>query len=268
MERVRQPGRRRDDRGVYPRCGAGGRARAEPGEDAHALSLRSLRWPMGSLPSPGEQAAEEAPCGASQYTQYYPNWLIRQPLPSSDPSQWLSVCPAIKHSPLHFLQLGKVFTVEVLCNGRKHILEKRYSEFHALHKRIKKMCKVPDFPPKRVPNWISKVQEQRRQGLEVYIQGVLYYNKELPKELLDFLKLRHFQQDAKASSLDHGFLLSHRPVMIFHKDPYVLPSSTELLPDIVLSGVLQGFYRPASSCWGKAAPKCLVGPHMLSQHGS
>uniref|UniRef100_A0A8C3FI93 Sorting nexin 22 n=1 Tax=Chrysemys picta bellii TaxID=8478 RepID=A0A8C3FI93_CHRPI len=119
-----------------------------------------------------------------------------------------------------------VFTVEVLCNGRKHTIEKRYSEFHALHKRIKKMCKVPDFPPKRVPNWMSKVQEQRRQGLEVYIQGVLYYNKELPKDLLDFLKLRHFQQDAKASSLDHGFLLSHRPVMIFHRDPYVLPSST------------------------------------------
>ncbi|XP_073219305.1 sorting nexin-22 isoform X1 [Lepidochelys kempii] len=184
----------------------------------------------------------------------------------------LQSAPPGRQTPLErsegWRRRSQVFTVEVLCNGRKHILEKRYSEFHALHKRIKKMCKVPDFPPKRVPNWISKVQEQRRQGLEVYIQGVLYYNKELPKELLDFLKLRHFQQDAKASSLDHGFLLSHRPVMIFYKDPYVLPSSTELLPDIVLSGVLQGFYRPASSCWGKAALKCLVGPHMLSQHGS
>uniref|UniRef100_A0A8C8S3Z2 Sorting nexin 22 n=1 Tax=Pelusios castaneus TaxID=367368 RepID=A0A8C8S3Z2_9SAUR len=93
--------------------------------------------------------------------------------------------------------LGTVFTVEVLCNGRKHIIEKRYSEFYALHKRIRKTCKVPDFPPKRVPNWMSKVQEQRRQGLEGYMQGVLFYNKELPKELLDFLKLRHFQQDAK-----------------------------------------------------------------------
>ncbi|TFJ98077.1 Sorting nexin-22 [Platysternon megacephalum] len=203
---------------------------------------------MGSLPSPGEQAAEEAPCGASQHTQHFPNLLIQQPIPSSDPTQWLAVRTAVKHSLLHFLQLGKasgsnftsactvqacsalqspvsrqhraegrwmqdpgmvslalcaeVFTVEVLCNGRKHTIEKRYSEFHALHKRIKKMCKVPDFPPKRVPNWMSKVQEQRRQGLEVYIQGVLYYNKELPRELLDFLKLRHFQQDAKASSLE------------------------------------------------------------------
>uniref|UniRef100_A0A8C8S4B0 Sorting nexin 22 n=1 Tax=Pelusios castaneus TaxID=367368 RepID=A0A8C8S4B0_9SAUR len=100
-----------------------------------------------------------------------------------------------------------VFTVEVLCNGRKHIIEKRYSEFYALHKRIRKTCKVPDFPPKRVPNWMSKVQEQRRQGLEGYMQGVLFYNKELPKELLDFLKLRHFQQDAKAGGLQVTFFL-------------------------------------------------------------
>lgn len=28
------------------------------------------------------------------------------------------------------------------------------------------------------------------------------------------------------SHCSHGFLLSHRPVMIFHKDPYVLPSPT------------------------------------------
>ncbi|XP_075753603.1 sorting nexin-22 [Pelodiscus sinensis] len=153
-----------------------------------------------------------------------------------------------------------VFTVEVLFNGRKHTLEKRYSEFHALHKRIRKICKVPDFPPKRVPNWMSKVLEQRRQGLEFYIQGVLYYNKELPKELLDFLKLRHFHQDVKAGSLRHGVLLPHRPALSFHKDPYVFPSSTELLPDVVLSGVLQGLYAPAHPCWGKAAPHALSLP--------
>nr|XP_025042993.1 sorting nexin-22 [Pelodiscus sinensis] len=157
-------------------------------------------------------------------------------------------------------ELVPVFTVEVLFNGRKHTLEKRYSEFHALHKRIRKICKVPDFPPKRVPNWMSKVLEQRRQGLEFYIQGVLYYNKELPKELLDFLKLRHFHQDVKAGSLRHGILLPHRPALSFHKDPYVFPSSTELLPDIVLSGVLQGLYAPAHPCWGKAAPHALSLP--------
>lgn len=36
--------------------------------------------------------------------------------------------------------------------------------------QIKKLCKVPDFPSKRLPNWRSRGLEQRRQGLEAYIQ--------------------------------------------------------------------------------------------------
>uniref|UniRef100_A0A8D0B2F1 Sorting nexin 22 n=1 Tax=Salvator merianae TaxID=96440 RepID=A0A8D0B2F1_SALMN len=154
-----------------------------------------------------------------------------------------------------FRLLLQVFKVEVLCNGRKHCIERRYSEFYALHKRIKKRCRVPDFPPKRVPNWMAKVLEQRRQGLEAYLQGVLLYNRELPKELLDFLKLWQFQQDHKSGnreSLDDfslqdtspSYLLSHRPVISFHRDPYVLPSSGDLLPDTTLCGVLQGLYAP------------------------
>ncbi|XP_029869261.1 sorting nexin-22 isoform X2 [Aquila chrysaetos chrysaetos] len=93
-----------------------------------------------------------------------------------------------------------VYRVEVLCNGRRHTVVKRYSEFQALHKRIKKTCKVPDFPPRRVPNWMPKVLEQRRQGLELYMRGVLYHNEELPQDVLDFLKVRRCQQDPKASS--------------------------------------------------------------------
>ncbi|XP_032198716.1 sorting nexin-22 isoform X2 [Mustela erminea] len=93
-----------------------------------------------------------------------------------------------------------VFRVEVLCRGRRHIVQRRYSEFHALHKRIKKLYKVPDFPSKRLPNWRSRGLEQRRQGLEAYIQGVLYLNQDVPKELLEFLNLRHFPTDSKASS--------------------------------------------------------------------
>ncbi|XP_061432249.1 sorting nexin-24 isoform X2 [Lethenteron reissneri] len=63
-----------------------------------------------------------------------------------------------------------VFKVEVTMNGRKHFLEKRYSEFHALHKQLKKVIKTPEFPPKHVRNWVPKVLEQRRQGLEYYLQ--------------------------------------------------------------------------------------------------
>nr|XP_035939744.1 sorting nexin-22 isoform X3 [Halichoerus grypus] len=93
-----------------------------------------------------------------------------------------------------------VFRVEVLCRGRRHTVQRRYSEFHALHKRIKKLYKVPDFPSKRLPNWRTRGLEQRRQGLEAYIQGVLYLNQDVPKELLEFLNLRHFPTDPKASS--------------------------------------------------------------------
>ncbi|XP_053221882.1 sorting nexin-22 [Podarcis raffonei] len=139
-----------------------------------------------------------------------------------------------------------VFKVEILWNGRKHCIEKRYSEFHALHKRIKKRCRVPDFPPRRVPNWMTKVLEQRRQGLEAYLQGILLCNTELPKELLDFLKLWQFEQEHKAD-LGPGYLLSHRPVISFQSDPYIFPASTDLLPDVILSGVLQGFYAPRTT---------------------
>lgn len=36
--------------------------------------------------------------------------------------------------------------------------------------QIKKLYKVPDFPSKRLPNWRTRGLEQRRQGLEAYIQ--------------------------------------------------------------------------------------------------
>ncbi|NXS60353.1 SNX22 protein, partial [Brachypteracias leptosomus] len=93
-----------------------------------------------------------------------------------------------------------VFRVEVQCHGRRHTVAKRYSDFQALHKRIKKTCKVPAFPPRHVPNWVPKVLEQRRQGLELYIRGVLYHNEELPQDVLDFLKVRRGQRDPKATT--------------------------------------------------------------------
>ncbi|XP_064244711.1 sorting nexin-22 isoform X4 [Passer domesticus] len=149
-----------------------------------------------------------------------------------------------------------VFRVEVLCNGRRHTVTKRYSEFQALHKRIKKTCKVPDFPPRHVPNWMPKVLEQRRQGLELYLQGVLYHNEELPQDILDFLKVRRCQQSPKASSPPSTRLLpSQRPIVGFRSDPYVRPHGAELLPNTVLSGVLQGLYLPLSCVPGLAAPR-------------
>ncbi|XP_032926485.1 sorting nexin-22 isoform X2 [Catharus ustulatus] len=150
-----------------------------------------------------------------------------------------------------------LFQVEVLCNGRRHTVTKRYSEFQALHKRIKKICKVPDFPPRHVPNWMPKVLEQRRQGLEVYLQGVLCHNKELPQDVLDFLKVRQCQQNPKASSPPTRFLPSQRPIVSFCSDPYVRPHGTDLLPNTVLRGVLQGLYLPLSCVPSRKHPEPL-----------
>ncbi|XP_062948053.1 sorting nexin-22 [Cynocephalus volans] len=144
-----------------------------------------------------------------------------------------------------------VFRVEVQCSGRRHTVPRRYSEFHALHKRIKKLYKVPDFPSKRLPNWRTRGLEQRRQGLEAYIQGILYLNQDVPKELLEFLRLRHFPTDPKASSWgtlgkflpsDSSSQLHHRPVISFFTDPYICTPSPEPLPNVVVDGVLQGLY--------------------------
>ncbi|NXJ81996.1 SNX22 protein, partial [Trogon melanurus] len=158
-----------------------------------------------------------------------------------------------------------VFWLEVLCNGRRHTVAKRYSEFQALHKRIKKTCKVPDFPPRRVPHWMPKVLEQRRQGLELYIQGVLYHNEELPQEVLDFLKVRRYQQDRNASSAPVPTSPSprsstvrppsQRPVVGFCTDPYMQPPVIALLPDAVLGGVLQGLYLAPRHPPNRAAPQ-------------
>uniref|UniRef100_A0A8C4V2K9 Sorting nexin 22 n=1 Tax=Falco tinnunculus TaxID=100819 RepID=A0A8C4V2K9_FALTI len=162
-----------------------------------------------------------------------------------------------------------VFRVEVLCNGRRHTVAKRYSEFQALHKRIKKTCKVPDFPTRHVPNWMPKVLEQRRQGLELYIRGVLYHNEELPQDVLDFLKVRHCQQDPKASSVGppkHAFPLTGpgRETKLLQLPPFL----TDPLPNTVLSGVLQGLYIPLSCTPRHAAPRApsLLGSQAPTQH--
>lgn len=42
----------------------------------------------------------------------------------------------------------QVFRVEVLCRGRRHTVQRRYSEFHALHKRVRQQ---PTDRPRPAP---------------------------------------------------------------------------------------------------------------------
>nr|KAG5699541.1 hypothetical protein BaRGS_033737 [Batillaria attramentaria] len=82
-----------------------------------------------------------------------------------------------------------VFVVDVWVSGRHHVVERRYTEFEELHKQVKKMMKTPEFPPKKVLKWNSKVLEQRQRGLEAYLQGVVSYEA-IPKAILHFLEIR------------------------------------------------------------------------------
>ncbi|NXO35821.1 SNX24 protein, partial [Locustella ochotensis] len=146
----------------------------------------------------------------------------------------------------------QVFKIEVLMNGRKHFVEKRYSEFHALHKKLKKFIRTPEIPSKHVRNWVPKVLEQRRQGLELYLQTVILENEELPKIFLDFLNVRHVPALPKAESCgsfdetesEESSKLSHQPVLLFLRDPYVLPKANDDFPNVVIDGILRGIFYP------------------------
>lgn len=49
-----------------------------------------------------------------------------------------------------------VFQVEVLYSGRRHTVPRRYSEFHALHKRVRCRGLPTDLAPGQVPRWHEK----------------------------------------------------------------------------------------------------------------
>ncbi|MCJ8736185.1 hypothetical protein PDJAM_G00255980 [Pangasius djambal] len=145
----------------------------------------------------------------------------------------------------------KLFRVEILFNGRKHFVLRRQSDFHMLHRKLKKILQPPEFPSKRT-QLRAKPLEQRRQELEDYIQVILYKNEVVPQELLDFLEVKHFhtankicgfreeQQKDPQEQLKSCELL-HQRVVGFSCDPYLLASESDL-PDVVVAGVLQGFF--------------------------
>ncbi|KAM6902134.1 sorting nexin-24 [Xenentodon cancila] len=144
-----------------------------------------------------------------------------------------------------------VFRIDVLMNGRLHTVEKRYSEFHNLHRMLKKSIKLPEMPSKHVRNWVPKVLEQRRQGLEIYLQTIIMENEVLPKVFLDFLNIRHFPSVPKTEScgsFDTESLesnkLTHQPVMLFLRDPYVLPCEDDTFSNVVIEGVMHGVFYP------------------------
>ncbi|XP_078056038.1 sorting nexin-24-like [Mustelus asterias] len=144
-------------------------------------------------------------------------------------------------------KIHTVFRVEVLNNGRKHLVERRYRDFQALHKKLKKMTKTPEFPAKRGLNRRPKALEQKRSGLEAYLQGLVFDDQHLSREILDFLNIKHLPAGKQLSVVEQLDLqnyrcFSHR-VVSFSKDAFAHGNSEDLLPNVTVMGVLQGFYQ-------------------------
>ncbi|XP_043536298.1 sorting nexin-24-like [Chiloscyllium plagiosum] len=144
-----------------------------------------------------------------------------------------------------------VFRVEVLNNGRKHLVDRRYRDFQALHKKLKKTTKTPDFPSKRGLNRRPKALEQKRSGLEAYLQSLVCEcdNWTLSREILDFLNIKHIpvgKSPNTVSALDQLDLQNYRffchQVVSFTKDAFSQPNPAGLLPNVIVMGVLQGLY--------------------------
>ncbi|XP_048705371.1 sorting nexin-24 isoform X5 [Caretta caretta] len=126
---------------------------------------------------------------------------------------------------------------------------------------LKRFIRTPEIPSKHVRNWVPKVLEQRRQGLEIYLQSdktphqiktIILENEDLPKIFLDFLNVRHVPSLPKAESYgsfdetesEESSKLSHQPVLLFLRDPYVLPTANDDFPNVVIEGVLHGIFYP------------------------
>ncbi|KYN45120.1 Sorting nexin-24 [Trachymyrmex septentrionalis] len=146
-----------------------------------------------------------------------------------------------------------VYCIEVLESktGTRHFIERRYSEFSALHRKLKKdNSDIAPFPPKRVRNSHPKVLEQRRAALELYIQKTLSLLA-TKQQVLNFLGIEsqeatfhhRIHKAADNSAHNHPNTLGHHPVLTFHCDPYVLADSTSSLSDVVTNGVLLGIYK-------------------------
>ena len=150
-----------------------------------------------------------------------------------------------------------VYNVDVYWNGRSHSVERRYRDFRELHCDLRKNCRrcLPDFPPKKLRSLSSKVVEERRHLLEVYLQTVASLPM-LPRQLVQFLELPSTDavQSTEDSSDDCDDApddepLSHRPALSFALEAGSGLPLRGALSDVVLKSSLAAFYSPVLQDW-------------------
>ncbi|XP_075217630.1 sorting nexin-24-like [Lycorma delicatula] len=127
-----------------------------------------------------------------------------------------------------------VYTVEVLSDCVHHKIDKRYSAFHSLHRELRKSFKTPPFPPKRVRCTQPKVLEQRRLGLEQYLQAMFKFGPSR-SQVLSFLGIPKVKDN-----LERNRTIGHQPVFRISTQTECKRSN---LPDIVAEGVINAIYK-------------------------
>jgi len=119
-----------------------------------------------------------------------------------------------KYGLVHDVKPHYVYTIKVLSAGIQECVEKRYSAFHAFHREVstydpklplrhvvtalgfcvflqlRKSISTPPFPSKRIRCSQPKVLEQRRAGLERYLQTVFKIEGGY-KQVMEFLGLEY-----------------------------------------------------------------------------
>lgn len=122
-----------------------------------------------------------------------------------------------------------VYCIEVYYHGKCTKLQRRYRDFYELNKALRKEMHTPEFPPKKVRNLSTKLIEQRRQGLQAYLQGVVRDGC-VPLILVDFLGLPeeaayapHILETGGLESSDELDELSHQSLIGFNSQPDRFP---------------------------------------------
>ena len=160
-----------------------------------------------------------------------------------------------------FSNIGKEYTVYkvvIAKPGGSIVIEKRYSEFHKLHKKLKESQKLRrgrsiEFPPKRL-NPSAATKEERRRKLERYME-MLSDEDPISNEVLAFLGISlpptTFNEPTNevdnASSCnelgDFSTKSTHQPTIGFLRDPFLNEQPGNSMSNVLLEGILDGIYE-------------------------
>nr|XP_048705377.1 sorting nexin-24 isoform X9 [Caretta caretta] len=111
--------------------------------------------------------------------------------------------------------------------------------------------RCPARPARAMELYIPSFRYEESE-LERGYTTIILENEDLPKIFLDFLNVRHVPSLPKAESYgsfdetesEESSKLSHQPVLLFLRDPYVLPTANDDFPNVVIEGVLHGIFYP------------------------